>query len=152
MTNGVLQPEETRTFIATLVPEVLTFYGKLIHPKDTSSSSPSGASLEETSPSISTSETESAPTPVKEDVKDHMAIFGSVSTKDILGKIKSALSADPDASRAGIEAHDLRFVDLEEGVDRVKTLGRWEVEISLGEDQEPIRRVVEVLPEEAVEE
>jgi ribosomal protein L9 len=79
-----------------------------------------------------------------------LAIFGSVSTTDIANHIKGLLVEDTEASRISLEPGSIRFVGLEEHTDRVKTLGRWEVEISVGTAAdtglEPVRKMIEILP------
>jgi hypothetical protein len=86
------------------------------------------------------------------------AIFGSVSTTDVLLAIRSDLALDPEASRIPLDARGIRFVGLEEeDVDRVKTLGEWEVEISVPgasrftPEVQFVRRTVQVLPAEDAE-
>ena len=74
-------------------------------------------------------------------------IFGSVSTIDILAAIKESLLNDPEGSRAHLEAEGISILGLE-GEDRIKHLGRFEVEIVAGKESEPIKRVVEVIAEE----
>ena len=85
------------------------------------------------------------------------AIFGSVSTTDILLAIKSDLALDPEASRITLEPRAVRFVGLDEENDRVKRLGSWEIEIAVPgaskytPEVEFVRRTVEVLPAEDAE-
>ncbi|KAL1874390.1 hypothetical protein VTK73DRAFT_363 [Phialemonium thermophilum] len=75
-------------------------------------------------------------------------IFGSVSTADIVAAIKERLLADPDASRIALEPAHVRFVGLA-GSDRVKTLGSWEIEITVpGGRAQTISKTIEVVPEE----
>ncbi|KAK1757566.1 hypothetical protein QBC47DRAFT_376380 [Echria macrotheca] len=79
------------------------------------------------------------------------AIFGSVTTLDVANEIKRLLGSELDASPLLLGPDDIRFVDLEEGSDRIKALGRWAVDIAVQDQQgdvRPIRRSVEVLPSE----
>jgi len=84
-----------------------------------------------------------------------VGIFGSVSTTDIVNYIRGILSSEPDTAYFSLEPADIHFLGLEDGVDRLKALGRWEVEISvsgsaLGQGDSPreaVRKVVEILPE-----
>lgn len=81
------------------------------------------------------------------------AIFGSVTTVDIASRVKELLAATPDANLIPIEPDNIRFVDLENDTDRIKTLGMWQVDIlvdvlSQTEEGEPIRRTIEVLADE----
>lgn len=45
-----------------------------------------------------------------------------------------------------LEPGQIRFLDVKEDTDRIKALGRWEIEIAFGNMLEPVRKVVEVLP------
>jgi hypothetical protein len=56
------------------------------------------------------------------------------------------LDKDAEGSRIVLEPENVRIVGLGEGADRIKALGRWEIEISVGARLEPIRKVVEILP------
>jgi hypothetical protein len=87
-----------------------------------------------------------------------VAIFGSVSTTDVLLAIRSDLALDPEATRIPLDARAIRFVGLEEeGADRVKSLGEWEVEIAVPgaskftPEVQFVRRTVQVLPAEDAE-
>lgn len=65
-----------------------------------------------------------------------------------MGAIRALLITDPEASRIILEPSDVRFVELEDGVDRVKSLGSWVVEIAVagrGPQVEPIRKIIEVV-------
>ncbi len=93
----------------------------------------------------------------KQSQPEAQAIFGSVSTTDILLAIKSDLALDPEASRIPLDARGIRFVGLEEDTDRVKSLGSWEVEIAVPgaskftPEVQFVTRTVLVLPTEDVE-
>lgn len=81
------------------------------------------------------------------DSKAPLAIFGSVSATDLVAHIKGLLVADPEGSRIVLGPERIRFVGLGEDADRIKALGRWEVDISVGPPGlEPVRKVVEILP------
>ena len=136
--NGQQQPEKAHTLLATLIPETLVFYRKPIPapapPPQTPSISPLVASANASSePGRSTN------TP--------LAIFGSVSATDIVGHIKGLLVGDADGSRIVLGPENIRFLGLAEDADRIKALGRWEIEVSPGgTGLEPVRKVVEILP------
>lgn len=71
-----------------------------------------------------------------------------MSSTDVVTAIRALLITDPEASRIALEPGDVRFVGLEDGHDRVKSLGTWSVEIAVagqGPEVEPIRKVVEVV-------
>jgi hypothetical protein len=63
-----------------------------------------------------------------------------------VGHIKGLLVADADASRISLDAEQIRFVGLGADTDRVKALGTWEIEIAVGGNLEPVRKMVEVIP------
>jgi hypothetical protein len=78
-----------------------------------------------------------------------------VSTNDIANEIKEFLRMDDEASRIMLDGGNVRFAKLNPDVDRVKSLGRFEVAISVvsgaSTDRsgvEPVRKVVEVVAEE----
>jgi len=131
------QPAVAHRFLTTLVPDTLTFYRK---PTPTTPSSPSPVS-----PLIAYS----IPSQTTNQHGQESSIFGSVSINDVISKIKELLAGHSEASRVALEPENVRFVDLEDGTDRIKSLGRWQVTISVGDEMEPIRKVVEVLPEAA---
>lgn len=74
------------------------------------------------------------------------AIFGSVSITDIINRIKGLLVEDVEGSLIALEPTSIRFLGLGEDTDRIKFLGRWEVEIHVGSTVEPVRKTVEILP------
>jgi hypothetical protein len=146
-----LAPERIHTLLTTLVPEVLVFHRKPIHTPAAETQAPSAAPKERRSPLLAHHDPEPAAKP-KEPEVDFKAIFGSVSTADVLASIKTALTRDPEAIRIPLEARSIRFIGEE--TDRVKQLGEFEVEIAVpgaGElvpEVQFVRRKVEVLPVE----
>jgi hypothetical protein len=142
------QPEESRTLLDELLPETLTFSRKPIavlaaDPEPVVHRSPSLAANAATSPQA-TSGTSAEPAA---SAVDTTSIFGSVSATDILTRIREALLADRNGSRVALEAEGITIVGLEEGEDRIKHLGRWEVDVVTGKGIEPVRRIVEVVAE-----
>jgi len=77
------------------------------------------------------------------------AIFGSVTAHDVLEMVVAAAqAAHPGAFSGVLQARDVVLLGLEDGEDRIKRLGRFEVEVHTGGDGvPPLRRVVEVVPE-----
>jgi hypothetical protein len=124
------------TLLATLIPETLVFYRK---PIPAPAPPPQAPSI---SPLVA-----SANAPTTHDRNTPLAIFGSVSATDIVGHIKGLLVEDADGSRIILGPENIRFLGLAEDADRIKALGRWEVEVSPGgTGLEPVRKVVEILP------
>lgn len=137
------QAQQAHTILSTLIPETLTFYRKPIP------SAPPPPPARTISPLIAANNTEA-----ERDGTAPLAIYGSVSAADIVGFIKGLLVEDAGASRMELEAENIQFLGLAPGADRIKALGRWEVDISPGgTGLEPVRKVVEILASaEAAEE
>ncbi|KAK0656021.1 hypothetical protein B0T16DRAFT_398340 [Cercophora newfieldiana] len=107
-----VDPEVFRDLVATAIPETLTYFRKPIPV----------APLPPTtkiSPLIASS---SAPSTAAENVP--VGIFGSVSATDIIQQIKELLSNEPELARLQLEPQHIQFLGLEEGLDRLKALGR----------------------------
>ncbi|KAB5580771.1 hypothetical protein GE09DRAFT_1213209 [Coniochaeta sp. 2T2.1] len=155
-----LAPERIYALLATLVVPTITFHRKPI---------PAAVAPEPETPAPKRSpllaqHVHDLPPSLEKKKKDSktaaepQAIFGSVSTTDILLAIKSDLALDPEASRIPLDARSIRFVGMEdEDADRVKTLGEWEVEIAVPgasrfvPEVQFVRRTVQVLPAEDAE-
>lgn len=77
------------------------------------------------------------------------SIYGSVSTADILSSIRNDLARNDEAARIVLTEEDVRIVNLAEGDEtgRVKRLGDFEVDIRIKGAEEPLKRIVRVLPE-----
>ena len=130
------QPEKAHTLLSTNVPETLVFFRK---PIPAPAPPPPARSV---SPLIS-----SANADATHDRNTPLAIYGSVSATDVVGHIKGLLADDPHGSRIVLGPEHIRFLGLTDDADRIKALGRWEVEISSGgTGLEPVRKVVEILP------
>ncbi|KAL2137045.1 hypothetical protein VTI74DRAFT_9651 [Chaetomium olivicolor] len=136
ITVQTTSPEKAHTLLSTMIPQTLTFHRK---PIPAPAPPPSNQSI---SPLVSSSQPEPGQDPAAP-----LAIFGSVSAIDIVGHIKNLLLHDVDGSRMVLGPENIRFLGLSEETDRIKALGRWEVEISPGgTGLEPVRKVVEILP------
>jgi ribosomal protein L9 len=74
------------------------------------------------------------------------AIYGSVSTSDVVATIKSALAHNDEAARVVLSENDVRFVEghAEGDQTRVKQLGKFKVEIQVPGAEAPITRTVRV--------
>ena len=143
------QPEETLTLLQTLLPTTLTFARKPIPAVSAPPPTPSTPR----SPSLAaraTTSTDSPPDTPTPEQQAAVAIFGSVSTTDILSLIREQLlEADPSrGGRVALEAESVEILGLDEGEDRIKHLGTFEVLITAGKDLKPVSRTVEVVAEE----
>ncbi|KXJ91840.1 hypothetical protein Micbo1qcDRAFT_161867 [Microdochium bolleyi] len=156
-----LPPEQVHELLANLLPPVLTFERKPIAvptPTATETAAPADEVMRR-SPLIASNavvsgeegDEVSSATPtvtVPKPPSGPIAIFGSVSTVDILGRIAEILAADTaNGGRAALDQGAVTIVGLEEGEDRIKRIGVFEVEIVAGKGLEPIIRRVEVVPE-----
>lgn len=86
---------------------------------------------------------------MEKDAEELLKIHGSVSLRDIATYMKETMLLDPEASRIHVQPEEIKFVGLEEGVDQVKKIGIFEIEIRthVGKAKvEPIRRRIEVVP------
>lgn len=74
------------------------------------------------------------------------AIYGSVSTADLVQTIKGALAHNDEAARVIINEADVKFVSGHEEGDtsRVKQLGSFKVEIQLSGAEEPLVRTLRI--------
>ncbi|KAK3941820.1 hypothetical protein QBC46DRAFT_381511 [Diplogelasinospora grovesii] len=159
-------PVQASALLASLLPETLTFYRKPLQtptptptptPVASIPRSPLIASASSPSPAAAAASQEGGKSGAAQNTQ---GIFGSVSATDIVNEIKKVLMADVEASRIPLEPENIRFVGVEGEADRLKALGRWEVEISItspGSDGKsaglkPVRKTIEILPaEEAAE-
>ncbi len=147
------QPEETLSLLATILPPTLTFVRKPIAAPVAPAPEPVPEPPLPRSPSLAANAASSqyaepvppAPEPV---APISLAIFGSVSAHDILAVVKEALAVDSEGGRVALEEGSISILGLEEGEDRIKRLGTFEIEISPGKDLDPVRRTVEVVPDQ----
>ncbi|OTA99684.1 hypothetical protein M426DRAFT_324932 [Hypoxylon sp. CI-4A] len=146
-----LPPEETLNLLQILLPPALTFARKPI-PSESSNkpTTPRSPSLAANAASSSTPAGEASVAETAQPAAT--AIFGSVSANDILSVIKETLlEADPsNGGRIALEAEGVEILGLnaDEGEDRIKRLGIFEVLIWASKEFEPVRREVRVVAEE----
>ena len=79
------------------------------------------------------------------------AIYGSVSTADLVSTIKGALAHNDEAARVMLNEADVKFVSGHEEGDasRVKQLGVFKVEIRLPGSEEPLTRNIRIRAKES---
>jgi hypothetical protein len=131
----------------------LKYYRKLIHPPAAVIPEPPKPETPARSPLLATSVFKATEKEQAEEqpVVDHQAIYGSVTTETIAHDIKQIMSNDADGMRVTLNPGNIRFLGLGVEDSKVKTVGQWEIEIQLGskaDSLDPVRKVVEVLPEE----
>jgi len=155
------QPERIHALLSTLVVPTLTFHRKPI-PQPAAVPAPAPPAQPEQpkrSPLLAQHYGTTTPSTEPETTSsdEPTAIFGSVSTTDVLLAVRSDLALDPEASRIPLDARGIRFVGLEAETDRVKSLGEWEVEIDVPgaskftPEVSVVRRVVKVVAAEEEE-
>lgn len=86
---------------------------------------------------------------MEKDAEELLKIHGSVSLQNIATYVKEKMLLDPEASRIHIQPENIRLLGLEEGVDQVKKIGTFEIEIRthVGKAKvSPVRRRIEVVP------
>ncbi|KAK8045507.1 hypothetical protein PG993_005531 [Apiospora rasikravindrae] len=144
-------PEETRAIFDQIIPEVLTFARKPIStPEPAELAIPRSPALAANAVTSTSSGQPAQPAPATPATPAVTAIFGSVTAHDILEiAMAGAQSVRPGAVSSGaLQARDIVILGLEAGEDRIKRLGRFEIELRAGGDGvQPLRRVVEVVPE-----
>lgn len=92
-----------------------------------------------------------APTPTSQADSSNQAeraIFGSVSSTDILNQIQALISSHEEASRIVLKPSSIKIVGLADGNDRIRHLGQWDIEIAVaraGSGLEPVRKKVEIV-------
>lgn len=159
-----LQPERIHALLSTLVVPTLTFHRKPIPapaaapPVEPEAAAPAPPKrsplLAQHMHDLDAAEAEQKKKQEEkeEEAGRRAAIFGSVSTTDVLLAVRSDLALDPEASRIPLDARAVRFVGLADGEDRVKSLGAWEVEIAVPgaskftPEVQFVRRTVRVVP------
>jgi len=104
-----------RDTLATAIPETLTFFRKPIPVPPP----PPEARI---SPLIASQA--SAAALVAEKQKIPISIYGSVSATDVVHKIKALLANESELATVNLEPHHVAFLGLDDGSDRLKTLGR----------------------------
>lgn len=109
-------------------------------------------------PATSPLDTEGAKTPeevekerkqLEKDAEELLKIHGSVTLANVASYLLEKMLLDPEASRIRVQADEIKFVGLEDGVDQVKKIGSFEVEIRTHVSKmpvDPVRRRVEVVP------
>jgi hypothetical protein len=130
-------PEKAHTLLTTMIPETLVFHRK---PIPAPAPPPPAQSI---SPLVGSANADTA----QDRSNAPLAIYGSVSATDIVGHIKGLLLNDAEGSHVVLGPENIHFQGLAEETDRIKALGRWEIDVSVGgTGLEPIRKVVEILP------
>jgi hypothetical protein len=81
-------------------------------------------------------------------------IFGSVTAADVLAKVRESLAKDADTAGIALEESNISFVsrDDEEDPTRLKSLGTYQVSISIPGSENAITTAAEVIPDAASEE
>ncbi|KAI1641098.1 hypothetical protein F4809DRAFT_587331 [Biscogniauxia mediterranea] len=164
-----LPPEETQALLEDLLPETLVFKRKPIAapapepvpipepepvtpavPRSPSLATRAATSVGGPPPPPAAASSPPTPPPSPATPVEERAIFGSVSANDILAHVKELLLVG-DArrgSRVALDASGVEMAGLDDGEDRIKRLGTFEVRISAGRGFRPVKRVVSVVADE----
>ncbi|KAJ4418554.1 hypothetical protein N0V85_001387 [Neurospora sp. IMI 360204] len=136
-------PETAHALLSELVPNTLTFHRE---PVPITIPQPKPAQEPKISPLIARHAPASTPkTPSTNEAQ--RAIFGSVSSSDILNQIKALISGHEEASRIVLGPSSVKIVGLAEDNDRIRHLGRWEIEIAVARAGSlTVYKSVEILP------
>lgn len=146
LTNFV-QPERSVELLQIFLPPRIDFYRQPIE-------SPS-VPVEQGTKTRAASEAASilsAAAASKPKANEPISIYGSVSTSDVAASVRAVLAENDEAARVVFSDGDIEFVGQmkSEEKDRVKHLGEFEVEIPIKGAPEAIKRIVRVMPSEAV--
>ena len=162
---GKLTPERSAELVENFVPPRLDFYRQpIVEEKEKEPPPPPEAPKRQPPPRFASgaaADLLAARTPVAKPTKSKeekkpkaQAIFGSVSTQDVLVAVRAAMGGDDEAARVVVHESDIHFVDLPElegaGAEagRVKHLGEFSFEIKVRGSDVVVRRVLKVIPQE----
>ncbi|KAM7197662.1 hypothetical protein V8F20_006552 [Naviculisporaceae sp. PSN 640] len=128
-------PETAHSLLSMLLPETLTFYRNRITKKTTPKSS------EQISQDLPVAQA------AEEDDASGLDLYGSVSTTDIVHRIREFLVTDAEGSQITLAPENITITGTEDN--KVKALGRWEVDIHIANAPSlpPVRKIIEVLPQ-----
>ncbi|KAH7400663.1 hypothetical protein DE146DRAFT_653595 [Phaeosphaeria sp. MPI-PUGE-AT-0046c] len=133
----VLSPERSAELIDTFVPNTIDFYRQRIE-QDSQSRQQVGAS--------GAADVLTAAAMASRPKASVNAIYGSVSTAEIVQTIRGALAHNDEAARVILNEADVAFVTGHEGEDtsRVKQLGVFQIGIRVPGTEEPLVRNIRV--------
>ncbi|CAG5149984.1 uncharacterized protein ALTATR162_LOCUS2509 [Alternaria atra] len=136
----VLSPERSIELLNTFVPPTIDFYRQRIE-QDSPSRERMGAS--------GAADILTAAAMGKKASAD--AIYGSVSSADLVSTIRGALAHNDEAARVILNEADVKFLSGHEEGDtsRVKQLGTFKVEIRLAGAEEPLVRNIRIRAKES---
>ncbi|KAI8937180.1 hypothetical protein NX059_006390 [Plenodomus lindquistii] len=138
----VLSPQRSMELIDAFVPNTIDFYRQRIEQEAPQREryGASGAADILTAAAMA-SKTRSNPD----------AIYGSVSTSDLVQTIRGALAHNDEAARVILNEADVKFITGHEEGDasRVKQLGVFKVEIQLSGAEEPLTRTIRIRAKES---
>ncbi|KAK7191288.1 hypothetical protein DPSP01_008358 [Paraphaeosphaeria sporulosa] len=136
-----LSAERSMELIDTFVPPTIDFARQLIEQEKTETKRYGASNAADI---LNFAMSASKPKPLEN------AIYGSVSTADIVATIKSALAHNDEAARVILAENDVHFVSGHEEGDtsKVKQLGMFKVEIGVPGAAQPLTRQVRIRAKE----
>ena len=132
--TNICKPQRSTDIISKLLPPILDFYRVPISTPSTGK--PQETLTRNTGRAINTaaSDLAAASEPIPEPAP--VAIYGSVSTQDVISAVKAVLASDNDGVRVVLGPEDVSFVQATQSedrsdTDRVKALGEFKVAITV---------------------
>lgn len=149
-----LSPERSTELLSILLPPRLDFYRQPIEQPPPEPAAP--PPRQERQPSFGgaaadllAARTPQSVAPEAPKLAGARAIYGSVSTHDVLVAMRAALAENDEAARVVLSEEDIKFMETAEGdTDRVKHIGEYNIEMRAKGAETAVRRVVRVVAQE----
>jgi len=136
-----LSPQQAAAILERLLPATIEFHRTPIPAAPARKLSPSLAATSNLSAAAAAASAENAKRNPQKPTK--ISIIGSVSTADIAANLKAILWEDKEGARVVLSPEDISFVKETEDQDRVKHLGTFGINITLG-PSETVRTTIEI--------
>jgi len=135
------QPQRSMELLDTFVPPTIDFYRQRIEQESQPRSRMGASGAADILTAVAMSKAKSAPD----------AIYGSVSSADLVSTIRGALAHNDEAARVILNEADVKFLSGHEEGDpsRVKQLGTFKAEIRLPGTQEALVRNIRIRAKES---
>ncbi|EDU51232.1 ribosomal protein l9 rnase h1 [Pyrenophora tritici-repentis] len=137
---AVLSPERSMELLDTFVPPTIDFYRQRIEQESQPRARMGASGAADILTAVAMSKAKSSPD----------AIYGSVSSADLVSTIRGALAHNDEAARVILNEADVKFLSGHEEGDpsRVKQLGTFKAEIRLPGSQEALVRNIRIRAKE----
>ncbi|KAI7151357.1 hypothetical protein D0869_11547 [Hortaea werneckii] len=146
--TGRLNPERSLELLDIFVPKTVEFWRQpILETPEPETKKPSMRGFGTGAGAELLAARAGAPQP-KKTATGNVAIYGSVSTMDILNAVKAAMAENDESARVVLHAEQIKFVDLpadmQNETDKVKAVGEYTVQITPKASEEAITRAVKV--------